>query len=82
MFENSKWIWINNENNRDEYADFVIDFELGVTNNVNLDISVDGNFEAYLNGELLGDVAMELLDGDKIKVGSINFLFVLPSKDV
>ncbi|MBR1969341.1 MAG: FHA domain-containing protein [Clostridia bacterium] len=34
----------------------------------------------YLNGEELTDKAVELLDGDKITVGRINFLFVLPSK--
>ena len=52
MFENSKWIWINNENNDDEYADFIVDFDLESIENVKLDISVDGNFEAKLNGEL------------------------------
>lgn len=52
MFKNSKWIWINNENNEDEYADFIVDFELESIKNVKLDISVDGNFQAYLNGEL------------------------------
>ena len=34
----------------------------------------------YLNGEMLRDEAVELLDGDKISVGRTNFLFVLPSK--
>ena len=52
MFENSKWIWINNVDNEDEYADFLVEFGLDKIENVNLNISVDGNFEAYLNGEL------------------------------
>ena len=52
MFENSKWIWINNENNADEYADFLVEFDLEKTEGVTLNISVDGNFEARLNGEL------------------------------
>ncbi len=52
MFENSKWIWINNVDNEDEYADFLVEFSLDKIENVNLNISVDGNFEAYLNGEL------------------------------
>lgn len=34
----------------------------------------------YLNGEPLGDTAVELLDGDKISIGRVNFLFVLPQK--
>ena len=50
MLENAKWIWIHNENNADEYADFYVDFELTDLGDVKLDISVDGNFEAYLNG--------------------------------
>ena len=33
----------------------------------------------FLNGEALSDKAVELLDGDKITAGRINFLFVLPS---
>ncbi len=33
----------------------------------------------YLNGEALSDTAVELLDGDKISIGRINFLFVLPA---
>ena len=31
-----------------------------------------------LNGETLSDKAVELLDGDKISLGRVNFLFVLP----
>ena len=34
----------------------------------------------YLNGNPLGDKAVELLDGDKISVGRTNFLFVSPGK--
>lgn len=52
MFDNSKWIWINSEDNEDEYADFLSEFVLEKLENVNLRISVDGNFEAYLNGEI------------------------------
>ncbi len=36
----------------------------------------------YLNGKPLGDSAVELLDGDKISIGRVNFLFVLPPKNV
>ena len=52
MFDKSKWIWINNGDNPDEYADFLVDFEVSSTKNTTLNISVDGNFEAYLNGKL------------------------------
>jgi len=41
---------------------------------------LDSTNGTFLNGESLGDVAMELLDGDKITVGRVNFLFVLPAK--
>ena len=41
---------------------------------------LDSTNGTFLNGEPLSDVAMELLDGDKITVGRINFLFVLPAK--
>ena len=52
MFENCKWIWIHNEDNVDEYAEFIADFELSNVANTKLNIAVDGNFEAYLNGNL------------------------------
>ncbi len=52
MFDNAKWIWINNRDNPDEYADFIIDFDLRNLEDIKLNISVDGNFEAYLNGKL------------------------------
>lgn len=51
-FDKCKWIWINNEEHPDEYADFYAYFELENASGVELNISVDGNFEAYLNGEL------------------------------
>ncbi len=33
----------------------------------------------YLNGKALGNAAVELLDGDKIRLGRVTFLFVLPA---
>lgn len=41
---------------------------------------LDSTNGTFLNGEALKDTAVELLDGDKITVGRINFLFVLPAK--
>ncbi|MBE7033122.1 MAG: FHA domain-containing protein [Ruminococcaceae bacterium] len=35
----------------------------------------------YLNGKPLGNSAVELLDGDKISIGRVHFLFVLPPKN-
>lgn len=52
MFEKSKWIWINENNAPDEYAEFLVDFELDRLSNTYLNISVDGNFEVYLNGKI------------------------------
>ena len=52
IFENCKWIWINDEENADEYADFLVSFDLENMDGVDLNISVDGSFEAYLNGSL------------------------------
>ena len=52
MLDASKWIWINSDDNPDEYADFLIDFKADTPDRVKLYISVDGNFEAYLNGKL------------------------------
>lgn len=42
---------------------------------------LDSTNGTYLNGEPLGDMAVELLDGDKISVGRSNFLFVLPKRE-
>lgn len=35
----------------------------------------------FLNGDELGDEAVELIDGDKISMGRLNFIFVKPAKD-
>ncbi len=40
---------------------------------------LDSTNGTYLNGEALSDTAVELLDGDKISLGRVNFLFVLPA---
>ena len=52
MFDTSKWIWIHHDECADEYAEFIVDFELNDVENALLNIAVDGNFEAYLNGKL------------------------------
>ena len=52
MFENSKWIWIENGGNADEYGEFKLEFNLESTRDVNLNISFDGNFEAWIDGKV------------------------------
>ena len=52
MFENSKWIWVSDEERADEYVDFLVEFYAESNKNICLNIAVDGNFEAWLNGEL------------------------------
>ena len=42
---------------------------------------LDSTNGTFLNGEALKDKAVELLDGDKITIGRVNFLFVLPQRD-
>ena len=41
---------------------------------------LDSTNGTYLNGEPISNSAVELLDGDKISIGRVNFLFVLPPK--
>ena len=41
---------------------------------------LDSTNGTFLNGEELTDKAVELLDGDKISLGRLNFIFVLPEK--
>lgn len=52
MFENSKWIWVSDEERADEYVDFLVEFYAESNKNICLNIAVDGNFEAWLNGEI------------------------------
>lgn len=35
----------------------------------------------FLNGDELADEAVELIDGDKISIGRLNFIFVMPKKE-
>ena len=42
---------------------------------------LDSTNGTYLNGETIEDNAVELLDGDKISVGRLNFLFVKPLEE-
>lgn len=54
VFKNSSWIWINNDNNPDEYAEFTFDFEsFSCEEWFKINISCDGNYNLYLNDELI-----------------------------
>ena len=39
---------------------------------------LDSTNGTFLNGDELGDEAVELIDGDKISIGRLNFIFVMP----
>ncbi len=41
---------------------------------------LDSTNGTFLNGEPIDDSAVELLDGDKISAGRVNFLFVKPEE--
>lgn len=48
------WIWQNNENNKDEHVDFLDFFNGEKDKEYFLDVSVSGDYIAYLNGERIG----------------------------
>ena len=45
------WIWLNQNNNRDEHVDFLDFFQAEAGKKYLLDISVSGDYIVYLNGE-------------------------------
>ena len=45
------WIWLNQNNNRDEYVDFLDVFLAETGKKYLLDISVSGDYIVYVNGE-------------------------------
>lgn len=49
-----KWIWLNTENNKDEHVDFIDFFTANSHENYILNISVSGDYIAYLNGNKVG----------------------------
>ena len=49
-----KWIWFNQDNNRDEHVDFLDFFFAETGKNYLLDISVSGDYIVYVNGEKVG----------------------------
>ena len=53
VFENAKWIWINREQNRDEYGEFFAPFSCFGKNAV-CRLSCDGDYTLYINGRVAG----------------------------
>lgn len=53
VFENAKWIWINREQNRDEYGEFFASFSCFGKNAV-CRLSCDGDYTLYINGRVAG----------------------------
>lgn len=54
-FLNGKWIWINEGDREDEYADFVADFYCGAEDckNCILRISADSDYAVFINGQFV-----------------------------
>lgn len=48
-----KWIWQNKENRFDEYVDFAKDFQVNNAKEVYLEISVNSDYIAYINGRMV-----------------------------
>ncbi len=53
IVNDAKWIWIDRDNLADAYADFEFNVDYRGKNAV-LELSCDGNFAVYANGELAG----------------------------
>ncbi len=51
--DRAKWIWISEEHGVNTYADFLTEFYVDDINDINLEISVDGNYAVYLNGSFV-----------------------------
>ena len=52
--KNAEWIWINDKDNADEYAEFIFEFEsFSCEEYFTLNIASDSNYNLYLNGKLL-----------------------------
>ena len=51
--EKAKWIWLNSETKKDEYAVFLQDFEVREQKTV-LKISADSNYTVWVNGKMAG----------------------------
>ena len=54
MINNAKWIWAKEENQFNEYADFIKEFEIGsVADNATMKISVDSEYMLWINGDFV-----------------------------
>lgn len=61
------WIWQNTENRKNEYVDFLDFFEAEDQKSFSLDISVDGDYIAWVNGQRVGNGQYRDYEHYKIK---------------
>ena len=52
VFKKSKWIWISNELNKDEYGEFFTSFYCE-SSNAECRISCDGDYTLFVNGNMV-----------------------------
>lgn len=52
LFKKSKWLWINKENNKDEYAEFFTSFNADSSLAI-CHISCDGDYTLFINGKTI-----------------------------
>ena len=52
MFENCKWIWLNNNDNEDEYVEFLSEFYTEESS-ASIRISADSDYVLYVNGKYI-----------------------------
>ncbi len=50
MFENARWIWAENAEGPDSYAEFIADIEVTDAAGTTIAISADSNYALYING--------------------------------
>ena len=50
--QKAEWIWITNDNNKDQYVHFFKDFDVNCIEEIILKIAIDTNYTAYINGKL------------------------------
>ena len=54
VFKNAKWIWTVAPGVRNNYAEFVANFNVENNKNVKLRVACDSIYAAYINGEVVG----------------------------
>lgn len=68
-FKNAEWIWAVSEAQKDSYADFCVDFEVGEISECKIMIAADSDYALYVNGAVAG--FGQYADYPEHKVGDI-----------